>query len=93
MTAKTNNKSVRRYFVIWDAISKAPVGKKVSVRAHQSAAATLIQAVSKEKSRETAEKKKLGMPFAGKLVIEREAPDVAGYVTIHFSLEWDGRRL
>lgn len=83
----------RRYTSIWKAISAAKVGDKVPVRTHSSAAKTLIQAVCKEKSRETSEKRKLGMPFAGKLVIEKGEPDSKGLVVIQFSLEWDGRRL
>lgn len=84
----------RRYQIIWEAISTAKVGVKVPVRVHESAVATLIQAVSKEKSRETASKKQLGMRHAGKLVVDRgKEVDANGCIIVQFSLEWDGRRL
>jgi hypothetical protein len=84
----------RKYAAIWDAISAAEVGKIVSVRVHETAAKTVRQAVCKEKSRETAERKRLGMFAAGKLIIT-ETPDKkdAEFVILNFSLEWDGRRL
>lgn len=64
------------------------------MRVHESAAATFRQAISKEKSRETAEKRKLGMPFAGKMVIAEAAEEGnPGYLIFTLSLEWDGRRL
>lgn len=92
-SSKAPQNSGRRYESIWKAISTADVGVKVPVRTHHTAAKTLIQAVCKEKSRETSEKRKLGMRFAGKLVIEKGEPDDKGLVVIQFSLEWDGRRL
>lgn len=83
----------RRYQSIWEAIKAAPVGKEVPVKCHATASKTLRQAVLKEKSLETASKKKLGMRYAGKLEI-REAPAVpTGYVIIFFKLSWDGQRL
>lgn len=84
----------RKYYPIWEAISKAKVGEAVPVRVHRTAVDTLIQAVSKEKSRETATKKKLGMRFAGKLVIAKQIDEKdPEFVIVRFSLEWDGRRL
>lgn len=84
----------RRYQPIWEMISKLPVGEETPVRVHHTAAKTLIQAVSKEKSRETASKKQLGMRFAGKLAIrETVCPKDEEFRVIYFQLEWDGRRL
>ena len=83
----------RKYAVIWETISATPVGQVTQVRVHKTAAATLIQAVSKEKSRETADKKRLGMPFAEPLKVATKEVDAAGYQIVEFSLEWDGRRL
>lgn len=89
----------RKYQPIWEAISKAKVGDVTSVRVHETAVATLIQAVSKEKSRETAERKRLGMSFAGKLVVRQEPEKdkkterETGWIIVRFSLEWDGRKL
>jgi hypothetical protein len=83
----------RKYLPVWQAISAAKVGEVVSIRVHHTAAATLIQAVSKEKSRETAEKKRLSMPFAGPLKIQKRKVDHAGYQIVEFSLQWDGRKL
>lgn len=97
MSKSSKNKGVptgRRYESIWKAISAAKVGAPVQIRVHTSAARTLIQAVCKEKSRETAIKRRLGMPFAGKLIIDRPtATDDQGFVVISFSLDWDGRQL
>lgn len=84
----------RRYEPVWKQLSETPVGQFVKVRVHESAAVTFRQAISKEKSRETAEKKKLGMRFAGKMVITSEAEEGnPGYLIFTLSLEWDGRRL
>jgi hypothetical protein len=84
----------RKYFPIWEMISKLPVGKETPVRVHHTACKTMIQAVSKEKSIETASKKKLGMRFAGKLVVrETVDPSDGEFRIVYFSLEWDGRRL
>ena len=84
----------RQYQSIWEAIKKAPVGKEVPVKCHGTANKTVRQAVLKEKSRETASRKQLGMRFAGKLEIREEvagAPN--GYVILFFRLQWDGTRL
>lgn len=83
----------RRYQSIWAAISTANVGAPVIVTVHYSAVKTLRQAVSKEKSRETAIKRKLGLPFAGKLIVKESEPDSSGRVKIEFRLDYDNRRL
>lgn len=85
--------SERRYAKIWKAISAADVGKPVQVRVHHSAAKTLIQAVMKEKSRETAMLSKLDMLRAGKLEITRGAIQIDGYQIITFVLPVDGRKI
>jgi len=83
----------RQYQPIWNAIKTAPVGEEVQVKIHGTASKTLRQAVLKEKSIETAARKKLGMRFAGKLEI-RELPCYPnGYVIVFFKLSWDGTRL
>lgn len=84
----------RMYQKIWDAIKASKVGDQTSVRIHRTAEARLIQAVKKEKTIETAQKKKLGMPFAGPLAIEVIADkNSEEHVIINFSLEWDGNKL
>ena len=88
-----NTPKPRQYQSSWEAIKKVPVGTELPVKCHATASKTLRQAVLKEKSLETATKKKLGMRFAGKLEI-REAPAVPnGYVIVFFKLSWDGTRL
>lgn len=83
----------RQYERIWHAIKDADVGKEVPVKCHATAAKTVRQAVLKEKSAETASRKKLGMPFAGKLSIREEPCKPHGYVILFFKLQWDGTRL
>jgi hypothetical protein len=85
----------RKYESIWLAIKTAPVGEEVPVKVHGTAVRTLRQAVLKEKSMETAGRKRLGMRFAGKLEI-REVTDGVhphGYAIVYFKLSWDGSRL
>jgi hypothetical protein len=85
----------RRYEPIWHAIKAAKVGTEVPVKVHGTAAKTLRQAVLKEKSIETAQRKKLGLPFAGNLEIREVTEGVVptGYCIIYFKLSWDGTRL
>lgn len=84
----------RKYAPIWKAIKAAKVGEPVAVRVHESAVRTLVQAVKKEKTREVATKKKLGMRFAGNLIIlQEEDTKKAGYFVVKFTLDWDGERL
>lgn len=83
----------RKYYSIWEAIKKAPIGTEVQVKCHATAAKTLRQAVLKEKSIETSAAKKLGMPYAGELEIRESAATPTGYMVVFFKLQWDGRRL
>lgn len=84
----------RKYITIWKAIKVAKVGDFVPVRVHETAVATLIQAVKKIKTEEVADKKKLGMRAAGKLIIKQERDEKkAEHVIVKFALEWDGERL
>lgn len=83
----------RQYQSIWEAIKAAPVGKEVPVKCHATASKTVRQAVLKEKSRETASRKQLGMRYAGKLEIREEPAVPNGYVILFFKLSWDGTRL
>lgn len=83
----------RKYHAIWQAIKTADVSVGVEVKCHWTAVKTLKQAVFKEKSMETAQRKKVGMLYAGKLdVTERPAKD-PDYVIVCFKLQWDGTRL
>lgn len=99
MIPMSNNKptktapSQRKYEKIWTAISKASVAEPVQVRVHYSAAKTLIQAVLKEKSRETAIRAKLDMLRAGKLTVKRGEVQKDGYQIITFILPVDGRKI
>lgn len=83
----------RKYQPIWEQIKATPVGTEVPVKCHATMVATLRQAVLKEKSLETSQAKKLGMPYAGKLEIREEKAFPTGYVIVFFKLQWDGRRL
>jgi hypothetical protein len=85
----------RKYEPIWDAIKSQPVGKELPVKVHGTAVRTLKQAVLKEKSIETAARKRLGMRFAGKLEIRivTEGVTPTGYAIVYFKLSWDGTRL
>lgn len=85
--------SQRKYAKIWEAISKAPVASPVEVRVHHTAAKTLIQAVFKEKTRETALRAKLDMLRAGKLEVKRGTVQTDGYQVITFILPVDGRKI
>jgi hypothetical protein len=85
----------RKYQPIWEAIKNADVGTEVPIKCHGTAIATLKQAVLKEKSRETAIKKAVGLPFAGPLEIRVVTAGVHphGYAIVYFKLTWDGTRL
>jgi len=88
----------RKYQPIWESIKAVKVGQEVPVRCHESSVRTLKNAVLKEKSLETATKKRLAMPFAGNLEIRIEYPTPEnkippGFVVIYFKLSWDGSRL
>ena len=84
----------RQYEPIWEGIKKLPVGKELPIRIHTSSLARLKKAVLKEKSRETAARKRLGMRFAGDLEIRVETCDKdKTYSIIYFKLSWDGTRL
>lgn len=85
---------MRKYQPIWIALKAAKVGVVVPVRCHESAVATVIQAVKKEKTGEVADKRRLGMAFAGPMKIEVEkCKKHVEFVVVNFSLEWDGERL
>ena len=88
----------RKYQPIWDRIKAVKVGEEVPIKVHETAVKTLKAAVFKEKSIETASKKRLGMPFAGNLELRLELPTAenkikVGWVIIYFKLSWDGTRL
>lgn len=83
----------RKYDPIWERIKAVKVGEEVPVKVHATAAKTLRHGVWDAKSRETAIKKQLGMPSAGKLKIREVAAVPSGYVILFFKLEWDGTRL
>lgn len=85
----------RKYEPIWEQIKLAPVKDGVQVKVHGTFVRTLKQAVLKEKSIETAARKRLGMTFAGKLEITviTEGVQPHGYAIVHFKLSWDGTRL
>jgi hypothetical protein len=85
----------RKYQPIWEAIKKADVGTEVPIKCHGTAVNTLRQAVLKEKSRETAARRRLGMRFAGNLEIRVVTEGVVptGYALVYFKLSWDGTRL
>jgi len=90
----TANK-LRQYESIWLAIRNAPTGTVTAVKIHATASKTLRQAVFKEKSLETSQRKKLGMRFAGKLEVTEQLEGVVphGYVILNFKLSWDGTKL
>lgn len=85
----------RKYQPIWESIKAVDPGTEVAVKVHGTAEKTLRQAVLKEKSRETAIRKKLQMPRAGKLEIRVQTDGVNpnGYVIVYFKLDWDMRKL
>jgi len=83
----------RKYESIWTAIKAVDVGKEVGVKCHATAVTTLIHAVEKEKSRETAIRKKLGLRYAGKMRERTEEAQPSGYVIVFFKLEFDGTRI
>lgn len=88
----------RMYESIWKQLKAVDVGIPVAVKIHASASRRLIQAVKKEKTIETAQKKKLGMRFAGKMDIDICACEVTDkdfktHVIVKFTLTWDGQRL
>ena len=85
----------RRYQSIWEKIKSVPVGTEVPVKCHATAAKTLKKAVIKEKSEETAAKKKLGMLTVGNLEIREVSEGVkpTGYVIIYFKKSWGGNLL
>lgn len=82
---------MRKYTPIWKAIKAAKTNEEVKIKCRTAFAATLRQGVMKEKSRETAQRKKLGLPYAGKLIIRTEAAGDA--VAIYFKLDWDGTKI
>jgi hypothetical protein len=85
----------RRYEAIWQAIKAAKVGTEVPVKVHGTAAKTLRSGVWKEKSRETATRKKVGLPYAGRLVIREVTEGVHphGYCILYFKVEFDGTKI
>jgi hypothetical protein len=85
----------RKYESIWAAIKAADVGVEVPIKVHGTAAKTLRQAVLKEKSLETAIRKKVGLRYAGKLEIREVTEGVHphGYCIIYFKLTFDGTRI
>ena len=85
---------MRQYQSIWLAIKNAPTGTVIPVRVHASAKKRLIQAVKLEKTKETAVKKTIGMPRAGRMKVAVEVcPRDAYFVIISFSLTWDTSKL
>lgn len=85
----------RRYAPIWQAIKAAKVGTEVPIKVHGTSANTLKKAVWKEKSRETATRKKIGMRYAGRLEcrIVTEGVHPHGYCLLYFKLTFDGTRI
>lgn len=83
----------RKYAAIWQQLKKVPVGQEVPVKCHATMVKTLKQAVMKEKSRETADLKRIGEMYAGKMEIRVEAAAPTGYVIVFFKLQWDGTRI
>jgi hypothetical protein len=84
----------RKYTAIWAAIKAAPVSRGVEVKVHESAVKTLIQAVKKEKTVETAQRKKIGMRFVGNLeILQKPAANASGYIIVTFKKSWDGTQL
>lgn len=85
---------MRQYQRIWLAIKQAPTETVVPVRVHSSAERRVIQAVKLEKTKETAVKKTIGMPRAGRMKIAvAVCPRDPDFVIINFSLMWDTSKL
>lgn len=82
------------YSKLWKLIDAAETGAEIPVRCQAEAARRIIQAVRKEKTKNVALRKKLGMlrqgPLKSRIVVDTTD---AQQVTIYFSLEWDGRKL
>jgi molybdenum-dependent DNA-binding transcriptional regulator ModE len=82
------------YQSIWLRIKQVKMGEEVQVRIHTSVAARLIQAVRKEKTIETAAKKKLGMPYAGMLKVRRAIDtNNPNFEHIYFSIPYDWSKM
>ncbi len=91
-------KKERMYSSIWQAIRAADVGTHTLVRVHTSSVERVIQAVRKEKSRETAVKRGIGMLRPGPMDVTHNPEVVDGkvnpdYSIIKFSLQWNGNKL
>lgn len=82
----------REYEPIWLAIKEKPAGESVVLRVHHSAVATLIQAVRKEKAMENGMRKKLDMPYDGRLqVVSKADPHDKNFSIVKFTLKWSYR--
>jgi hypothetical protein len=97
--SKKQEANLRRYEAIWLAIKSKQPGEVVDVRCHPSAVKTIIQAVKKEKTKDVAVKKKIGMLCAGPMVITNNpefdpvSKKPTGLIIISFKLQWDGTKL
>lgn len=81
---------MRQYTPIWEKIKKAKRNEVVMVRCHEQSAARVIQAVRKEKSREVALKKKLGMKYPSPLIVVKKVdPDRKDSCILEFSLSYN----
>lgn len=91
--------NLRRYEAIWLSIKSKQPGEPTDVRCHPSAVKTIIQAVKKEKTKDVAVKKKIGMLCAGPMEIihnpefDPVTRKATGLVIITFKLTWDGTKL
>ena len=82
------------YSKLWKIIDAAETGAEIPVSCQTDAVKRIIQAVRKEKTKNVALRKKLGMLRQGPLksrVVQDETDSTKS--TIYFSLEWDGRKL
>lgn len=84
--------SPRQYQPIWEKIKATTPGDEVVIRVHASATKTLVQGVRKEKSKENAIRRQLGMTSDSQL-LNQVVPDPqhAGFELVKFKLSWSYR--
>lgn len=87
-----NDKRFRQYEKLWLEIAKAD--HSVQISCHTNYAATVIQAVRKEKARFNVMRKQLGIPRYGILTVNKcPHPKDPRKVQITFSLAYNGDKL
>lgn len=81
---------MRKYEPIWNALRDK---QTATVTCHETAQATLVQAVKKEKSRQNTLRKRLGMPAFGELNWTSSKASRQGFVKIVFTIAYSGDAL